>query len=629
MKKAFFALIFLAIVIAFVTTLQRPNKLSKELYVEACGLLQSLKSATSYKEAFALCNKANSNIEQIVSKYSSTDMAIGLLSGQVKIADLKIDQLKEKMHFLGQLSEAEQEPLSCALALVLHKRKFEALPEIAGCYVAIGRNETAKQILDKAVESKQFNESLEEQIDIAAKYGASTYKEEAQLLLNKLRNQIVLSNQPNLDQLRTKMALVYAELGQVDFFLQMASGHKDRVLAAEAFASAVSILSPDNLSVIDIDKIIVSGMECANNLAEQNRKAFVLDSLLGFLKKCPAKKHQEILPQILGMVTTLEDRENDKYVAKCKLALMEDLVSLGLFDSALNLTTSMQNSYVQTYAFLPLLTAYNNAGKKAEIESTLSLAQKTFDVFLTDLNKIEQDFEKFELFYTFIGSFKNFLEKSRLSEHLKTLLQFAYEIEFMPSKAVALTKTGALFYLSGEKARAKEIFKQAKNLLDSDQTGEAYEENDNFARIALESSSLELFKEVLGVFESLPANHMKSSCLADLSLKLANLDQKEAAKQLLIKAINDLDEFAYEDGVPQSWGNVFEKCNDLGCNELASQKLLTALTKIYSPDDYGVPIYNLIAISQVYNRAGVPLGAQEKEILLKILHTEIPLKYIL
>lgn len=97
----------------------------------------------------------------------------------------------------------------------------------------------------------------------------------------------------------------------------------------------------------------------------------------------------------------------------------------------------------------------------------------------------------------------------------------------------------------------------------------------------------------------------------------------------IIKAIDGLNGFAYEDGGPESWGNVLEKSKEFGCDELASQKLLNALTKIYSPDDYGSPIYDLIALSHVYNRAGIPIGTKEQEILRKILHTEIPLKNIL
>lgn len=533
MKKAIFAVAFLAIVIVVIITLQNPNKLSKELYVEACGYLQNLKSSASFTEAFALCNKANSNIEQIVSKYSSSDMAIALLSGQIKVLDLTIDQLREKTLLFRQLSEAEQDPLSCSLALVLHKRMFEALTEIAGKYIAVGRNETAKQILDKAIESKQFNENMEAQIDIATQYYEANYKDVAYLLLNKLRNQIILSNQPNADQLRTKVALAYAKLGQIDFSLEMVGAHKDQKAGAQAFASAVDALM---LSEKDNDKVIICGMELANRLVAPNDKALVLGTLINFLKKFSGKTSNEVLLQILDVTKTLIEHESDYYVTKCKLALTEYLVTMGLFDEALNLATSMQNSSARVYAFLPLLNAFSAAGKKGEIESTLALAQASFDSFFADLNKIEQDYEKFESFYTFVCSFNGFFKKSRASQHLETLLQFASEIEFMSFRMLALTKVGVLFFLSGEKERSKVIFNQAKSLLDSDQTGEAYEMSHDLSKIALESPNLELFSCVLSVFESLPECHLKSRDLADLSLKLANFEQKAAAKQLLYKS---------------------------------------------------------------------------------------------
>ena len=141
-----------------------PNEKANELYVEASQLMQSAKTVESYSEAFEIYNSALKNIQRIMSKYSTSTLAVQLVSGETKIEGLALSEFQKLEGHLKRLAEAEQNLLSCALfiAKTIENANFKAvaLAEIAGKYAEVGQKEKAAQIVSQALETAKTIEDV-------------------------------------------------------------------------------------------------------------------------------------------------------------------------------------------------------------------------------------------------------------------------------------------------------------------------------------------------------------------------------------------------------------------------------------------------------------------------------------
>ena len=155
-----------------------PNEKANELYVEASQLMQSAKTVESYSEAFEIYNSALKNIQRIMSKYSTSTLAVQLVSGETKIEGLALSEFQKLEGHLKRLAEAEQNLLSCALfiAKTIENANFKAwaLAEIAGKYAEVGQKEKAAQIVSQALETAKTIEDASYKAvalaEIAGKY---------------------------------------------------------------------------------------------------------------------------------------------------------------------------------------------------------------------------------------------------------------------------------------------------------------------------------------------------------------------------------------------------------------------------------------------------------------------------
>ena len=117
-----------------------PNEKANELYVEASQLMQSAKTVESYSEAFEIYNSALKNIQRIMSKYSTSTLAVQLVSGETKIEGLALSEFQKLEGHLKRLAEAEQNLLSCALfiAKTIETGKLNGKPvTLCGEYAAV------------------------------------------------------------------------------------------------------------------------------------------------------------------------------------------------------------------------------------------------------------------------------------------------------------------------------------------------------------------------------------------------------------------------------------------------------------------------------------------------------------
>ena len=108
----------------------------------------------NYRTALKLYKNALKNLEQIRSKYSSSNLAISLMRGEAKISGLTFKEFRKTEGHLQSLVDAEESPLACAL-LIANKiendtDKSKALAEIAAKYAEAGQKDKSSQIIDQA-----------------------------------------------------------------------------------------------------------------------------------------------------------------------------------------------------------------------------------------------------------------------------------------------------------------------------------------------------------------------------------------------------------------------------------------------------------------------------------------------
>jgi len=141
-----------------------PNEKANELYVEASQLMQCLnKEAGNYSEELALYKSAQKKIEDICSKYPASNISVGLLSEQAKIAGLTLREFEELEKHLKPLAEAEKQ-LPSSTFLVGEKiggpdKQKRKMADIEDKFVEFRQEEKPTKALTKAFNTAKGGET--------------------------------------------------------------------------------------------------------------------------------------------------------------------------------------------------------------------------------------------------------------------------------------------------------------------------------------------------------------------------------------------------------------------------------------------------------------------------------------
>jgi len=176
--------------ISFLACSTDPNEQANKLYVEAIEIWQNAKiKADNYSKAYESHKEAVKKIDRIISKYASSNIAVGLMSGQTRIAGMTLNEFQNLKGSLKSFAEAEKQPLACALLIVGTDSKARVLADIAGKYAQAGQTEKATQILFQALETANTIEGANSKArvlaDIAGKYADAGQPEKAAQVLSQ------------------------------------------------------------------------------------------------------------------------------------------------------------------------------------------------------------------------------------------------------------------------------------------------------------------------------------------------------------------------------------------------------------------------------------------------------------
>lgn len=130
------------------------NKNASELFSEAEIILEtSSLEDDNYSDVFNSYQRANDNIEQLLSRYPSSDIAISLISGDKKITGLTLSEFYTLEEELQLLEKTNPEPISLESIPVLIKKfqnsplKSDVLFQIANAYAQSGELNEAIRVI--------------------------------------------------------------------------------------------------------------------------------------------------------------------------------------------------------------------------------------------------------------------------------------------------------------------------------------------------------------------------------------------------------------------------------------------------------------------------------------------------
>jgi len=227
-----------------------PNEKANELYVEASKIMENQQKEThSRSDAIKLYNNAQEKIGVILSKYSSSNIAVALISGQTKIAGLTMGEFQKLEGYLKALVEAERisiirrqrvkktidaaenKILFCAIIVARTIKdtndKAKALFDIAGEYAKAGQKKKADQVLSQALKVartiKNADDKAETLVEIAGEYAKVGQKEKTgQLLSQAFETAKTSESTYSKDEALAKIAGKYAAVGQFTQALETA-----------------------------------------------------------------------------------------------------------------------------------------------------------------------------------------------------------------------------------------------------------------------------------------------------------------------------------------------------------------------------------------------------------------------
>jgi len=328
------------------------NKKANELYVKASQLMQSaITEEESYSNVLESYKTAKKEIESIISKYTYSDVAVSLISGQIKIVGFTLDEFKKLETPLTQLAEAEQQRLSCAMLVAKTiediPTKTKSLTEIAVKYASIGQKKRADQILFKALELAKTIEKAPKRIEslseIAVKHSEIGQKEKANQILSQAFQ--IVPNEPkeihNPYTILFELAVKYAKIGQLDIALEMA------------------------------EKFEVFESESYKDTKRQYRTEAMAEIALKYAEDGQKEKANQIISQAINITLKIQNKYS-KAISLRYIASTCD--ETGQLEKALEVAETIPVQNIKALALAEIALKYSEVGQKEKANQIISKA---------------------------------------------------------------------------------------------------------------------------------------------------------------------------------------------------------------------------------------------------------------
>ena len=174
-------IVVIGVVLCLLSCSKSPNEKANQLYVESNQIIQTMKTTgvDDHSKVYTSYKEAKQKIETILSKYPSSDLAVGLTSNKMKISGLTLNKFMEVESYFKYSFECKQDLMSCVVFLAENinddSEKAFALAEIAVKYAELGQLSKALSIAENINRDGTKAWALQ---NIAAKYGKGEQREQ-------------------------------------------------------------------------------------------------------------------------------------------------------------------------------------------------------------------------------------------------------------------------------------------------------------------------------------------------------------------------------------------------------------------------------------------------------------------
>ena len=241
MKKiVFWSIAILLLIVYLFLNFSDPNAKIGQNFQKACQevIAAQQMESSSYTSAFKLYNNAASKLNNITTKYSSSEIALNLFRNQQKVGPYPFLEFKEEIIPQAKLkAEAENHPIDCAFYAVnlldtihfedkLKLKKAAKLTEISIRYSQLWRFKKSNSVLTEGKSIVQTIYSDSFKVNALAKMaeilGKAGKEKEALQLLSQART--IVNNMPDHQQAEAlhRVISVYCSMDQFESALEIA-----------------------------------------------------------------------------------------------------------------------------------------------------------------------------------------------------------------------------------------------------------------------------------------------------------------------------------------------------------------------------------------------------------------------
>ncbi|WP_153306303.1 tetratricopeptide repeat protein, partial [Desulfatiglans anilini] len=337
------------------------NPKANELYVAASKILDEAKNSTNnYMETFQLYAKARQKIDTIIQRYSSSNIAVSLMSGQSKISNLTLEEFKTLEHSLKYLADCDTNPLTCAVLLAnkindpfllssslitiadaydyvkyerkvigllsqaynsaLHitdeKNRIESLSGVAESYAKLGKTEKATRILSEALnivssleDIAHISNSLRYILSACEKIGGT---EGILALLSRMYPTVFLLINDDFYKPISfyELACTYTEIEQFDRAIQTALCIADEIWMSAAF----SRISDKYVSSNQLEKALEIATKFSKKFSASDKIKNVILIADKYLESGQNTKASNLVFQALEIANSMEGQNSREKV---------------------------------------------------------------------------------------------------------------------------------------------------------------------------------------------------------------------------------------------------------------------------------------------------------------------------
>jgi tetratricopeptide (TPR) repeat protein len=361
-----------ALLIFFSACSGDPNEKANGLYVNASQKVKGMIGVNkSYSNVLETYKDARKDIELILSKYSSSNLAVSLSSGQTRIGNFTLNEFMELENALAPLAKAEQDPLSCAILVVEEVDKYDekakGLARVATICANNGQDENAVQLLSQAVDAAEKigdeYDKILALVDIAGKYIESGHKDKGAQVLSQALDGLKRNAGAGDGYYLSEIASKYAVAGQVSSSIEVVESiKKDQYYSGLPLAKAAVILAQAG-EKDRAGQLLSQALDAANTFNDEHSDIsdIYAEIALSFAKAGMFSKSLEVTGKIA------DEDYNLKTIVR--IHIME-----GHLEDALDTADRIDGKYYKSKLLSEVAAAYAEAGNDGKATELFSQA---------------------------------------------------------------------------------------------------------------------------------------------------------------------------------------------------------------------------------------------------------------